>query len=108
MDRADHVLRIGGSIDLRDVQMAVRDGVRKGAVEIFFVQQDALENVLERTRNRLSLTLNEEQYVELVPGARPTSDTDRPHFEIYSPPSLSRKLWQEERGGLISKSALSN
>jgi hypothetical protein len=36
--------------------------VRKGAVEIFFVQQDALGNVLERTRNRLSLTLNEEQY----------------------------------------------
>ncbi|HTW65794.1 MAG TPA: VWA domain-containing protein [Bryobacteraceae bacterium] len=62
VDRADRVLRIGGSIDLRDVQLALRDGVRKGAVEIFFVQQDALGNVLERTRNRLSLTLNEEQY----------------------------------------------
>jgi hypothetical protein len=37
-------------------------GVRKGVVDIVVIQQDALGNVLDRARNRLSLTLNEDQY----------------------------------------------
>ena len=62
VDRAAGVLRVGGSIDLRDVQLADSGSVRKGAVEIFLIQQDAMGNVLDRARSRLGVSLNAEQY----------------------------------------------
>lgn len=62
LDRADRVLRVGGAIDLRDVQLSETGGVRHGAVEIFLIQQDALGHVLDQTHNRVNLTLNAQQY----------------------------------------------
>jgi VWFA-related protein len=64
VDRADHLLRVGGSIDLRDVRLTESESnsVRKGAVEIFLIQQDGLGNVLDQTHTKLGLSLNAEQY----------------------------------------------
>ena len=62
IDRSDRALEVSGSIDLRDLQLAETGGLRKGAVEIFLIQQGALGNVLDQTHSRFNLILNGEQY----------------------------------------------
>jgi hypothetical protein len=53
---------VSGSIDLRDLQLAETGVLRKGAVEIFLIEQDAFGSVLDQTHGRLNLVLNAEQY----------------------------------------------
>ncbi|HTA69276.1 MAG TPA: VWA domain-containing protein [Bryobacteraceae bacterium] len=62
IDRLERTLKVSGSIDLRDLQLPETGTQRKGAVEIFLIEQDALGNVLDQTHSRLNLVLNAEQY----------------------------------------------
>ena len=53
---------ISGSIDIRDLQLDAADKTRKGSVEFFIIQQDALGRVLDRYRHRLDLSLTSAEY----------------------------------------------
>jgi VWFA-related protein len=66
IDPTDRALEVSGSIDLRDLQLAEAGALRTGSVQIFFVQQDSLGNVLDQSRSRLSLSLNAEQYAAYI------------------------------------------
>jgi VWFA-related protein len=62
VERTGRTLRIGGSVDVRDLQLVEAGGVRKGALEVFVVQQDSAGNILEQSHKRLSLTLSATEY----------------------------------------------
>jgi len=62
IDRSERTLKVSGSIDLRDLPLAETGVLRKGAAEIFLIEQDALGNVLDQTHSRLNLALSAEQY----------------------------------------------
>ncbi len=53
---------VNGSIDIRDLQLESQGGKRKGAIEIFLVQQDSLGTVLDRVHHRLDLSLTPAEY----------------------------------------------
>jgi len=62
VDRGEYDLHVSGSVDLHDLTLSENGGLRKGVVEVFVVQQDALGNVLDQSRSRLNLSLNGEEY----------------------------------------------
>ena len=64
--RAGGAFSVSGSIDLRDLQLEQRGDVRKGAMEIRMVQQNAAGNVLESKRRTMELQLTGAEYEAYV------------------------------------------
>lgn len=59
---AAHSLEISSSVGLRNLQLVQDGGSRRGAIEVYIIEQDAAGNVLHQTSNRMRLNLSEQQY----------------------------------------------
>lgn len=55
-------LSLFGSIDLHDVTFAEDGQLRKGAVDVFTIEQDETGQVLRKSASRISFSLSENQY----------------------------------------------
>ena len=59
-----HMLRLTGSVDIKDLPLAQVGDMRRGRLDVLVVEQGAAGNVLHQATNHLDLKLTETQYGE--------------------------------------------
>lgn len=62
VDQPADALQIAGSIGLKNLQLAERDGRHAGTVDLYFVEQNAAGDVLQQTASHLHLQLTDQEY----------------------------------------------
>lgn len=55
-------LRVVGSVDLRNIQLTPSGDLRKGALDLYIVQQDQAGKILDKSHDRLNLRLTPDRY----------------------------------------------
>jgi len=66
-----HSLSLFGSIDLHAVSLADDGKLRKGAVDVFTMEQDETGQVLRKSANRINLSLSEDHYTAYLKSGFP-------------------------------------
>ncbi len=56
-------LRVSGSVDIHNVQLAESGDLRNGALDIYIFQQNVMGLVLDQVRSKLSLQFTREEYL---------------------------------------------
>jgi len=59
-------LSVFGLIDIRGLRLAEAEGIRKGEVDVFTIEQDAAGKVLRQSGSRIRLSFSEAQYAEYL------------------------------------------
>jgi len=59
-------LSLFGSIDIRSLRLAQAEGLRKGEVDVFTIEQDQTGKVLRQSASRIRLSFSEAQYAEYL------------------------------------------
>jgi len=94
-------LRISCSIDIHNLRLVQTGDLRKGAVSVYVVQQDAAGKVLSQWSKTYDLRLSENQYVALLKSGMPFNQDLQPKVGVTTLRVLVEDPATAEIGSLI-------
>ena len=95
------MLRLRGSVDIKDLPLAQAGGARHGRLDVLVVEQDAAGNLLHQVANHLDLKLTEAQYGAYLKSGIRFQEYVQPHPGTAVVRVLVREPMSQELGSVV-------